>query len=663
MNLADLARKLNTTLADLREKLPKMGFDIGAKAIKVDNVIAQKILFSWKRLVRELEDREKRQVLEKFKAVQGAGAVKKKVMIPSIITVRDFALRIGVPVAVVIQELMKNGIFASINERVDFDTCAIVADYLGLEVEEEKGAIERHVQAGTEKLKEILSKELEENLAPRPPVVVIMGHVDHGKTTLLDTIRSTHIAAGESGGITQHIGAYQIIKKGRPITFIDTPGHEAFIAMRSRGAKVADVGILVVAADDSVQVQTVESLKMIQESGLDLIVAINKVDKPDMNLDLVKRDLANHNIMCEDWGGKTPCVPLSAKTGQGIDQLLEMILLVADMRREQTRANPNRAAVGTIIESHVDTGTGNVATVLVHTGTLRKNDYLLIDGVLYGKVRAMKDWQGNSLEQVLPSMPAEIVGLKVSPKVGDIVECPSELKGKVERIKKQDIEKEKAISIVTVQKEEKEEKKLLNLIIKADVLGSLEALEESLEKITHPEVGVKIIAKGLGSVTESDILRADDASAYVVAFKEPIGQAVLTLAKDKGVDVGHYEIIFNLIDEVKKKLEGLLPPIIKKTEAGRVKILAIFREEKSRVVAGGAVEIGQLEVNMPVDIIRNQETAGSAKVTRLKLGPREVTEAKSGQECGMELAGKDIKVKVGDEVIGYKEETIKRTLE
>ncbi len=406
----------------VKEILPQLGFDVGARAIKVDDRIAQRIVREWPYLYKQWQDRKKAE-----EATKEIGAIRKAVAnqvykIPSAITVRDFAAKLGLPVTKIIQELMKSGIFASLNERIDFETASIIADDLGCKVELETGGVDVSKSTQDAKIKDAFEKEKKEDLKVRAPVVVVMGHVDHGKTKLLDAIRKTNVVAGEAGGITQHIGAYQVEKKGRKITFIDTPGHEAFTAMRSRGARIADVAILVVAADDSVMPQTVEALRIIEAAKIPFLVAVNKIDKPEANLEKVKQDLSRYNLIPEDWGGKTVISPVSAMTGKGIDDLLETVLLLTDLEKDKMMANPDRLALGTIVESRVDKNQGPLATVLVQAGTLRVNEILSIGNVFYGKVKAMKDWNGSTVKEAGPSTPVRVLGFKVAPEVGDIVE-------------------------------------------------------------------------------------------------------------------------------------------------------------------------------------------------------------------------------------------------
>jgi len=681
MNISELARKLKVPINELRDLLPELGFDIGRRAIKVDDVVAQKILENWKTLIKEFKEKKQKELrpkekeeIEAPKETEGKGEIK----IPPLITVREFAYRLSLPVTKVQEELMKNGILASLNERIDYETAHIIAEDLGFKViKEEVGLGEKLISL---KLEELLKEEDKSKLKVRPPVVVVMGHVDHGKTKLLDAIRKTNIIETEAGGITQHIGAYQVVVpskeaqpsraergipgKDRAITFIDTPGHEAFTAMRSRGAKVADIAILVVAADDGVQPQTIEAVKIIEQEKLPLIVAINKIDKPEANIDKTKQELAKINLIPEDWGGKTICVPISAKQNIGIDNLLEIVLLVAEMEKENIMANPERKAVGTIIEARLDKGEGPVATILVQAGTLKIGDFLVIDDVLYGKVRAMKNFRNELVEEAPPSMPVKILGLKILPQIGDIVEARTEVKGLEIKRKPHRLTEEK-IFITPVKKEKEEEGvkvKEFNIILKADVFGSIEAICESLEKIEQPEMKVNIISQSLGNINEGDVLRAESENALILGFHVSIPPAVENLARDKKVEVKIYKIIYELIDEVKNRIEKLLAPEIIKINLGRLKVLAIFRTETKSMIIGGRVLDGKIEPGTKITVTRKNEKITEGKLEELQMAKQPVKEAFEGQECGLKYVGRPL-IEVGDILEVYKEEVKAKKLE
>ncbi|MEY4744128.1 MAG: hypothetical protein RL272_73, partial [Candidatus Parcubacteria bacterium] len=500
------------------------------------------------------------------------------------------------------------------------------------------------------------------NLKTRAPVVVVMGHVDHGKTALLDSVRKTNVAKGEAGGITQHIGAYQVEKKGRGITFIDTPGHEAFTVMRSRGARVADIAVLVVAADDGVQPQTIEVIKIIEAAKLPFIVALNKMDKPGIDLQRVKTQLSEQNVIPEEWGGKVTMVPVSAKTGMGLDQLLDMVLLVADIDPERIKANPDRLAAGTIIESHVDKGEGPVATVLVQSGTLRRNDPLAIAGSLYGRVRAMKDWNGKPVEAAVPGMPAKIIGFKIAPQVGDIVQVPEDVR-ELKQLKKQyTVEKQAAATVGSHADEEKAEgKKFLNIVLKTDVLGSLEAIVGTLEKFKSAEVGVAVVGKGLGNVTDSDVTRAEATGGIVMAFNVNITREAEILARDKKIETQKYKIIYELFDEVKKRLQALVPAEVIRTDLGKLEVLAVFRADKTGQVVGGRVTDGHLETGANVVLYRGGEPQDEGKILQLQTGKQDTKEVRQGQECGIKVSFRKPCL-VGDVLDVFKEERREKKL-
>ncbi|MBI3626862.1 translation initiation factor IF-2, partial [Candidatus Uhrbacteria bacterium] len=580
----------------------------------------------------------------------------KVISIPQIITVRDLAVKLGLPVTRVISELMKNGIFASLNERVDYDTANIIADDLGFKVELQASSTITEQSQQEEKLKDAISKEAKENLKPRPPVVVVMGHVDHGKTKLLDAIRKTDVVSGEAGGITQHIGAYQVEKKGRKITFIDTPGHEAFTAMRSRGAKIADVAILVVAADDSIMPQTVEALRIIENAKLPMLVAVNKIDKPEANLDKVKQDLSRYNLVPEDWGGKTIVVPVSALKGKGIDELLEMVLLVADLEKEKIIANPDRLALGTIVESRVNKNEGPVATILVQAGTLRLSDALSIENTYYGKARAMKDWNGHEIKEAGPSTPVRILGFKEAPQVGDIVEVVTDIESLTKDVKKRHFAQGSAAAqapaMVQKKEEEKAAKQLINLIIKADVLGSLEAIVESLEKIEHPEVGLEIISKGLGNITENDIARADGGKALILGFNVKMAPRAESQAREKKIVPQTYKVIYDLIEDVKGRLEKMLKPEIIRTDLGEATLLQVFRNEGQFAIFGGKVTKGKVEAGAKVSVYRDKVEVTKGTIEQLQHNKQVAKEVYTGQEFGIKFKGK-ADFQAGDTLVIY----------
>jgi translation initiation factor IF-2 len=667
MNVSDLARRLKVTPNELLEKLPALGFDIGKRAIKIDDVLAEKIFKKW-------IDNERRERLRKTlvssanrgQVVGGAPVQLKDVKLPAVIVVRDLAGKLNLPVTKVIQELMKAGILASQNERLDFETAAIISEELGYKAQPEEvnpnDAVET-VQA-MDRVKEVLENEIEGNLQIRPPVIVVMGHVDHGKTRLLDAIRQTNVMDKEAGGITQHIGAYQVTRKNRLLTFIDTPGHEAFTVMRSRGAKVADIAILVVAADDGVQPQTKEAYNIIQAAKLPFVVALNKIDKPEADPDRVLAQLAELGVTTEAWGGQVPLARVSAKAGTGIDELLDVLLLVAELNGDKIRANPERLAVGTIIESHVDKGEGPVATVLVQAGSLHRNEHIGIAGAAYGRVRSMRDWTGKQLDAALPGTPVKVLGFKVLPAVGDIFEVPV-------NPKELEVKKVKTVHQVASQlsatrgvsaEQVSSEKKVLNVVLKCDTLGSLEALLGMIEKVQHEDVGVDVIQKGLGNVNEGDVSRAESAQpAVVYAFNVVPTQQASLLARDKHVDVKEYKIIYELFDDMIARLNILVPPEVIITPLGQFEVVAIFRTEHARMVVGGKVREGKVVTGEKVRVWRGEDPIGEGTVDSVQIGKQVMKEAAGGQECGISFKGKT-KIQPGDRLEIYHEEVKERKI-
>ncbi len=657
MNITELARKLKLNAQDLREKLPALGFDIGQKAIKVDDQLAGKIIRAW----REFSERErqKEQYLKyskKDEAEEGQHGTT-ILEIPSVLTVKDFAALLKRPVTFVLSELIKNGVMTSMNERIDYETAAIIASDMGYETKEI--SLEEIVEVDkAKKIKEVLENQTEKTT--RAPVIVVMGHVDHGKTKLLDAIRNTNVVAGEAGGITQHIGAYQVERKGRKITFIDTPGHEAFTAMRSRGAKVADIAILVVAANEGVKPQTVESIKIAQAAEIPIVVAVNKIDLPDANIEKVKQELAQYNLLAEEWGGQTVFAPISAKFNKNIDELLDTVLLSADLIADKIQANPVGEFIGSIVESHVSKGEGPVATVLVKNGTLRVGDYVVMAGVLYGRIRIMKNYLGQIVDSADPSMPVEILGLKVAPKVGDVLEVvadPRQAKrAKVYAMQNQD---ETFLHGNESPGENIENLTELNIILRADVLGSQEAIIESLKKIERAGIKINFVAKGLGYITESDIASAEATGAMLLGFNVVPSKSAEDLARDKKVEIKTYRIIYELIDEVKRKLNEIIKPEIVRTDLGKMSVLMVFKKGNDWQIVGGKVLEGKVEPGAKVAVMRNQQFLTSGKLTVLQIGKQEVKDAVKGQECGIKYEGQPL-IEANDVLEIYKEQEVKK---
>jgi translation initiation factor IF-2 len=658
MNVTELARILKISPQELRDTLPRLGFHIGQKAIKIDSPTARKIIKEWPSLVKQLEE-------SSFVPQGGASEIEKEkeeiekeeIKIPSFIVVRDFADLAGLPISKVLSELMKNGIFTSMNEKIDFETAAIIGADLDLEVKlVENLDGKKAVEEEKNKLKSTLEKEEESNLQPRPPVIVVMGHVDHGKTKLLDAIRKTDVVAGEAGGITQHIGAYQVNRKNKLITFIDTPGHEAFTAMRSRGAKVADIAILVVAADDGVKPQTVEAYNIIKASKIPYIVAINKIDKDEADINKTKQELSNQlGITPEDWGGKTICAPISAKAGTGIEDLLDMVLLTADMDAESMKANPSSSAMGTVIESHIDKGEGPVATILVQNGTLKLGDHLSFNNQAYGKARTLKNYKGETVTEAPPSAPTKIIGLKLAPKVGDILEVGEGEKIKTKKIKA--LNKQKSVIHKTEDEEEDSKIKKINIILKSDVLGSAEAIEESLEKINTEDIKANIVQKGLGNITEGNIERAESTGAQIIGFNVKASPQVEEFARDKNITIKLYNIIYDLINDIKEKMQELVEAELKRIDLGKLKVTAIFRTEQKSQIVGGKVLDNKIEAESCIDVLRDKNVIAKGQLIKLQSGKQDVKEVEANQECGIQYEGQPI-IQEGDILQFYKEEKI-----
>ncbi len=666
MNVTELARRLRVTPQELLAKLPELGFDVGARAIKVDDRVADQIYRKW--LEQARRDRLRDQLVRQSALPSQGNGVKTDVALPAVLAVRDFAGLLGLPVTRVIQQLMRAGILASQNERIDYTTAAIIAEELGFkshpQVVNQSEEIATIQAEG--RMKEIMDQEVSADLRPRPPVVVVMGHVDHGKTKTLDAIRKTNVVAGESGGITQQIGAYQVDRNGSRLTFIDTPGHEAFTVMRSRGAKVADIAILVVAGDDGVQPQTKEAVDIIRAAKLPFVVALNKIDKEDADPNRVMGQLADIGVTVEPWGGTVPMAKISAKTGQGVDDLLDIVLLMAEMEKAHIMASPGARAAGTVIEAHVHKGEGPVATVIIQNGTLHRNDWMAIGSSAYGRVRAMRDWTGAQVDAAPPGMPVKILGLKVAPAVGDILEVPAnpkELSPVKPKISRQATETFTATQAVPPQGEEVAKKITLNVVLKTDVLGSLEAILGMLEKVHHEQVAVQVIQKGLGNLTDADIERAATSPPSVVyGFSVMLPTAVETMARDKNVEVKISKVIYDLFDDVVQRLNGLLPQEVTVTPLGQAEVVAIFRTESGKMIVGVRVKEGKLQAGCKVRVWRGQDPIGEGVIESLQSGKSPVKEVSAGQECGLSFRGK-IKLEINDRFEAYTEESKVKKIE
>lgn len=655
------------SIHELRSKANAAGFRISPRANKIDNHLANDIIKALAPKPKEAEPKPK------------TGPAK-KVALPSFIKVRDFADLLELPVTDVIKALIQNGVMATINEEVDFETATIIAQDLGFEVATEQTGEQKEFGIGF--LQESLQKEAEgkndkgeSELQTRPPIVAVMGHVDHGKTTLLDAIRKASVVETESGGITQHIGAYQVKHDGKVITFLDTPGHEAFVEMRARGANVTDIIILVVAADDSVRPQTIEVINRAKFTNTPLIVAINKIDKENANVMKTKQELAEHGVLLEDWGGKVIAVEISAKQNIGIDKLLEMVLLQAEL--EDFKANPNGKTLGTVIESHVAQGKGAVATVIIQNGTLKVGD-IMVAGIGFGKVKSLEDEHGKKLKFVAPSRPALISGFSELPQAGDILQTVESL--------------DEARTIATNAQKMKHSRKLthhsklqgdadsktLNLILKADVAGSLEAIKQSLAKLKNDEVQIKILSEGIGEVNENDILLADSSKGTVIAFRVKTNPKAINLAKQKKIAVESYDVIYELLENITSAVIAMFTPEMEKATFGKGTVLGIFRTEKSQMIIGGRVDEGEIRKSKPVAIWRKAEeghpevTAGNiavgdwveigrGEIVDLQQNKIDTKEVARGNEFGMKLKT-NVKLREKDQIESFEETLKQKTL-
>ena len=566
--------------------------------------------------------------------------IEKAVITTETITVKELSEKIGKPASDIIKKLFLLGMPTTINQEIDFDTCELVASDFGIELEL------KVAKTFEEVLTDSASGETDadELLKTRPPVVTIMGHVDHGKTSLLDAIRNSAVTEGEAGGITQHIGAYTVMCSGRQITFIDTPGHEAFTSMRARGAQVTDIVILVVAADDGIMPQTIEAINHAKAAGVPIIVAVNKMDKPDANPDRVKQQLTEYELVSEEWGGQTIIVPVSAKMQQGLDTLLEMILLQADVL--ELKANPDRLAKGTIIEAKLDKGRGPLATVLVQNGTLRRGD-TIVAGTAYGKVRAMTDDKGNAVNEAGPSTPVEVLGFSEVPDAGDILNV-----AEVDKLSRQVVE-ERRDKIKAAQLKSKskvslddlftqmaaDELKDLNIIVKADVQGSVEAVKQALEKLTNEEVRVRCIHGGVGAITGTDIMFASASNAIVIGFNVRPDSGARVMAEKENVDVRLYRVIYNAIDDVKAAMRGMFKPVFKETELGRATVRETFKVTGVGTIAGAYVNDGKITRSAQVRVVRDSVVVHEGKISSLKRFKDDTKEVLTSFECGIGIDG------------------------
>ena len=647
VNLAKYDERLETLGGERAERMQQKG---GKEKFRNSNQRRGNMTFSNKRKQDEAE-RMRRLQLEIAKKAPV------KVQIPDEISVGELASRMKKTGAEVVKCLMKNGVMASLSQLIDFDTAAIIAEEMGCKVEKEV------VVTIEEKLIDV-HEDKPEDLVPRAPVVVVMGHVDHGKTSLLDTIRNTSVAAGEAGGITQHIGAYQVQVNGKPITFLDTPGHEAFTSMRARGAMITDIAILVVAADDGIMPQTIESINHAKAAEIPIIVAINKIDRENANPDRVMQQLTEYGLVPEEWGGQTICCKISAKKHIGIENLLEMVTLTAEM--EELKANPNRAGQGTVIEARLDKGRGPVATLLVQNGTLKQGD-IIIAGTAVGRVRTMMNYKGARLTEAGPSVPVEIAGLSEAPTAGSPFFAVADERMARELVEQRKAE-EKAKAAAPVQKVSLEnlfdqiqagERKELALIVKADVQGSVEAVKASLEKLSNDEVNVRVIHGGVGAISESDIMLAASSNAIIVGFNVRPDAAARDGAIRQNVDMRMYRVIYDCIDEIEAAMKGMLAPKYREVVLGHAEVRQTYKVSGIGTVAGCYVQDGKIIRACSVRVVRDGIVIHEGQLASLKRFKDDAKEVAENYECGMTVE-KFNDIKEGDIIEAFTMEEIPR---
>ena len=625
-------RTVNVNIDKYNEKYDRLAYD----KVKNDTVAAkQKINQKSQRRgkPRSAKRETEAERLNRIAAERKAKAI--TITVPDEITVGEFALRLKATSAEVIKKLMANGVFATINDTIDFDTAVLIADEFHAKVEKEVVVtIEDRIIDDSE--------DDDANLVPRAPVVVVMGHVDHGKTSILDAIRHANVTAGEAGGITQHIGAYRVSIDGQDITFLDTPGHAAFTAMRARGAQATDIAVLVVAADDGIMPQTVEAINHAKAANVSIIVAINKMDRPGANPERVMQQLTEYELVPEEWGGDTICVPVSAKAHQNIDKLLEAILLVAEMK--ELKANPNRAAKGIVIEARLDKGRGPIATLLVQNGTLHAGD-IIVAGTAVGRVRVMTDDHGHKVEEAGPSVPVEIMGLAEAPQAGDAFDAVSDerlARTLVDQRKQQAKEEQfNAIQKITLDNLfaslQDGQMKELNIIIKADVQGSVEAVKQSLEKLSNEEVRVHVIHGGVGAVSESDVMLAHASNAIIVGFNVRPDPVAASQAERDGVEMRMYRIIYDCIEDVEHAIKGMLAPKIREVELGRAEVRNTINISSVGRIAGSYVTDGKVQRNAKIRVVRDGIVVAEDEISSLRRFKDDVKEVAQGYECGIGL--------------------------
>jgi translation initiation factor IF-2 len=581
-------------------------------------------------------------------------------------TVGNLAETLGMPPAKLIGELFKNGIAATVNERLDFDTATIILAEIDADIKIEKIAGEDS-SSGESKNTKTSRHELSDKALLRPPVIAIMGHVDHGKTSLLDAIRGASVALGEAGGITQHISAYQVVHNGRPLTFLDTPGHEAFAAIREHGARLTDLVVIVIAADDGIKPQTIEAIRFAKQANAKIVVALNKMDKEGADVNKAKQQMSEHGLMVEEWGGDIIAVPVSAKTKVGLEDLLSTIILLADV--EELKADFDSPPKGLVIEAHMETGKGPIATVLVEHGKIKRGDFI-VAGSAYAKIKTMTDSSGNDTLEAGPSTPVSIMGFKGLPQFGDDFyfidnekEAKSLAKDGENRARREASSMSMSGSELLRKMSRKENKTDFNIVIKADVQGSLVSVVDSLKSLDTDEVAVRIVGSGIGNVTESDVHMAHSSGAVIYGFNIDMSNGVRIAAGRDDVSVRKYKIIYELIDDVKAELTELLAPEVRDTDMGRLLVKGIFKTSKDEVIVGGEVTVGRITPGCLAKIIRDKELVAEAVVKAVRRGPVEAKEVLLGEMCGLLLTTTEkLTLLEGDRIECFTRETIKRTL-
>lgn len=660
----ELAKILNVGSKELIEKLKEFGIDVKSHMSTMEDDETKLITEYYEELKKDnKEEKDKMTEVKLEENINLENEISEEknenlniIQIPAKITVKDLADKLEQNSSEIVKKLMKAGIMANINQEIDFTVASAICDEFDV-LAEEAAEIDLLEEAFKE------DDDAEEDKVERPPVVVVMGHVDHGKTSLLDSIRNSSVTSREAGGITQHIGAYTVSIDNKPITFLDTPGHEAFTAMRMRGAQVTDVAILVVAADDGVMPQTIEAINHAKAAGVDIIVAINKVDKPSANPDRVKQELVEYGLVAEDWGGDTICVPVSAVTKDGIDQLLEMIILVSEMK--ELKANPNKRARGTIIEAQLDKGRGPVATVLVQNGTLKIGDPIAA-GSTFGKIRAMMNDKGQKVKKAGPSIPVEILGLQEVPLAGDmfyVAENEKQARQVAESVVakgREDMIKEtpQKVSLDDLFSQiQSGNVKELNIVIKADVQGSVEAVKNSLEKLSNEEVRIRTIHGGVGAITESDVMLASASNAIIIGFNVRPEASAKSVADEQKVDVRLYRVIYNAIEDITAAMKGMLDPVYEEKIIGHAEIRQLFKASGVGTIGGSYITDGKFTRNSQVRIVRDGKVIYEGELSTLRRFKDDVKEVNSGYECGL-LFNKFNDIKEGDIVEAFVMEEI-----